>query len=62
MFVCLPKQRCQVGPATAEKDARGAEVLAHFVVAGGTIDERASFLTSSFFPAKNFEETNRFKR
>jgi len=36
-----------------DTDARGAEVLAHFVVAGGKIEEMPSFLTSPFFPVKN---------
>jgi len=36
-----------------DADARRAEVLTHFVVAGGKIEEVASFLTSAFFPAKN---------
>jgi hypothetical protein len=38
-----------------DDDTRVAEVLTHFVVAGGKIDERASFLASPFFPAKNPE-------
>lgn len=36
-----------------DDDTRVAEVLTHSVVAGGKIDERASFLASPFFPAKN---------
>jgi hypothetical protein len=38
-----------------DDDTRVAEVLTHFVVAGRKIDERASFLASPFFPAKNPE-------
>jgi hypothetical protein len=36
-----------------DADARGAEAMARFVVAGGKIDKRPSFLAPSFFPAKN---------
>jgi hypothetical protein len=37
-----------------DADRRGAEVLTQFVVAGGKIDEKASYLTLLFFPAKNY--------
>jgi hypothetical protein len=36
-----------------DADARGAEAMTRFVVAGGKIDEKASFLALPFFPAKN---------
>jgi hypothetical protein len=37
----------------SDTDLREAEVLTQFVAAGGRIDEKASHLTSPFFPAKN---------